>query len=548
LSSIESKTGEFGHLEKRGEMTKKLLILTILLLTTIPALGQSVCTDWEKRYNGPGNNSDIAYAIAVDGCGNIYVTGASDQSDTLPNTLDYATISYDCYGNQLWVKRYNGPDDEDDLAQDIAVDDSGNVYVTGISGMWVATSYQTDYATIKYDSSGNELWVRRYNGPGDYKDNASAIAVDGYGNVIVTGRSYGIGTDYDYATVKYYPNGDTAWVRRYDGPANSYDSPRAITIDGSANVYVTGKSPGNGTFDDYATIKYDSSGNQLWIARYNGPLNAWDNATAMTVDNSGNIYVTGGSDSCRTGTRYDYATIKYDSLGNEIWIKRYNGSENGADWGHAIAVDHSGNVYVTGDSRGTGTQLDYATIKYDSSGNEIWVKRYNGPDNTDDKACAIALDGSGNLYITGWSRANGTFADYTTIKYDSSGTELWLARYNGPIDRGEYALDMVLDLSNNIYVTGYSEVGTGRFYNTDYATVKYVQSDYICGDVNDDGIINLSDVIYLADYYLKSGNPPPDPRCRANANGENDLNLSDVIYIANYKLKGGPPPQDCGNY
>ena len=97
-------------------------------------------------------------------------------------------------------------------------------------------------------------------------------------------------------------------------------------------------------------------------------------------------------------------------------------------------------------------------------------------------------------------------------------------------------------------MTGYSEVGTGRFYNTDYATVRYVQTEYICGDANGDGIINLSDVIYLANYYLKGGDPPPDPRCRANANGKNDINLSDVIYIANYKLKGGPLPQNCGNY
>lgn len=71
---------------------------------------------------------------------------------------------------------------------------------------------------------------------------------------------------------------------------------------------------------------------------------------------------------------------------------------------------------------------------------------------------------------------------------------------------------------------------------------------YVCGDVNGDEIIDLADVVYLANYLLKSGDAPPDPICRANANGDALINLGDVIYLANYKLKGGPPPHDCGNH
>nr|MBA3726504.1 hypothetical protein [Armatimonadota bacterium] len=83
----------------------------------------------------------------------------------------------------------------------LAVDAAGNVYVTGFSNG--AGGFPNDYATIKYDSNGNQLWVARYNGPGNSSDGASALAVDAAGNVYVTGTSYGAGTGDDYTTIKY---------------------------------------------------------------------------------------------------------------------------------------------------------------------------------------------------------------------------------------------------------------------------------------------------------------------------------------------------------
>jgi hypothetical protein len=103
-------------------------------------------------------------------------------------------------------------------------------------------------------------WVRRYNGPGDSTDYARAIAVDGSGNVYVTGYNLGSGTDRDYATIKYDPNGDTAWLRRYNGPGNSEDNAYAIAVDSSGNVYVAGYSDGTETYRDYATVKYYPNG------------------------------------------------------------------------------------------------------------------------------------------------------------------------------------------------------------------------------------------------------------------------------------------------
>src|SRR6266511_1601778 len=272
-------------------------------------------------------------------------------------------------------------------------------------------------------ATAQEVWVARYKGPGNARDTAWAVAVDASGNVYVTGASVGSGTGLDYATIKYNSSGIQQWVARYNGSGNSGDEATAIAVDGSGNVYVTGYSTGPASGYDYATIKYNSSGIQQWVARYDGPGNTNDYANAIAVDGSGNVYVTGGSGGSRVGCGGacdDYATIKYNSSGTQQWVARYNGPGNGDDDARAVAIDGSGNVYVTGYSLGSGSGFDYATIKYDSSGTTQWVDRYNGPGNGDDKIVspgAIATDASGNAYVTGEStNLNGDY-DYATIKY-----------------------------------------------------------------------------------------------------------------------------------
>ena len=315
-----------------------------------------------------------------------------------------------------WVQRYNGPGNSSDNASSMAVDGSGNVYVTGSS----KSEPGSDYATIKYNSDGAEQWVARYNRQGDSTDIASSIAMDGSGNVYVTGQSWGSGSGYDYATIKYNSSGAEEWVAIYNGPGNSNDVGSSIAVDSSGSVYVTGYSFGGSvTILDYATIKYNSAGAQQWVARYNGPGNGQDWARAIAVDGLGNVYVTGFSDGTLTTVR-DYATVKYNSAGTQQWVKRYNGPGNDLDFAWAIAVDGSGNVYVTGFSKGSGTNTDYATIKYNSAGTQLWVQRYNGPGNGGDDAHSIAVDGSGNVYVTGVSGGIGTNGDYTTIKYSAT--------------------------------------------------------------------------------------------------------------------------------
>jgi uncharacterized delta-60 repeat protein len=420
---------------------------------------------WEARYNGPGNDWDDATALVLDSSGNIYVTGNSSGFHT---DFDYATVKYNAAGVQQWVARYNGPGNDWDMARALAVDTAGNVYVTGYSS---GSGIYDGYATVKYNSAGVEQWVARYSGPGNFDDRAKALTVDGSGNVYVTGASWDSGFFYDYATVKYNSAGVEQWVVRYDGPGNSYDRATALALDRAGNVYVTGASWDSGTSRDYATVKYDSDGVEQWEARYNGPGNGTDQAVALAVDGSGNVYVTG--ESWYSGFSYDYATVKYNSAGVEQWVARYSGPENDYDEARALAVDGSGNVYVTGSSSGSGTYADYVTAKYNSAGEAQWVVRYDGPGNSHDRATALVVDGSGNVYVTGQS-SGSAFAsgDYATVKYNAAGVEQWSARYNGPGNFSDGAVALAVDGSGNVYVTGYSS-GSDTFPFTDYATVKY---------------------------------------------------------------------------
>ena len=159
------------------------------------------------------------------------------------------------------------------------------------------------------------------------------------------------------------PAGQQQWVARYD--QGGYSAAAAIALDGSGNVYVTGRTGDANHYSDYGTVKYNSAGQQQWVALYNGPPgNGPDAATAIALDGSGNAYVTGYSSRTNfTYNDYGYATIKYNSGGQEQWVARYDEPQNASNEAAAIAVDNLANVYVTGKGR-SGNDTDYLTIKY----------------------------------------------------------------------------------------------------------------------------------------------------------------------------------------
>lgn len=424
-----------------------------------------VTEEWVSRYDGTGNGEDYATDIVTDDNGNVYVTGYSRGNGT---GYDYTTIKFDQAGDTLWVRRYNGPDNGDDRPYAIALDDSGNVFVTGGS---TGLGTYSDFFTIKYSTNGDVSWTQRWDSDFHQGDGAQGIVLDSFGNIYVTGSAYRGGNAWDAVTIKYNSTGVEQWVSLYSGQPGDFDQTHSIVLDHFGNIYVAGRCGENG-YGEYLTIKYNSTGDTLWTKKYDGPANGVDEAFAMTLDESGNAYVTGRSLDNTSG--YDYATIKYSPSGETVWVRRYNGTANDIDEAYDIAVDNSGNVYVTGESNGQGGSIDFVTIKYNTDGVEQWVQRYNGTESAYDIAYSIALDDSGNVYVTGESNSGNPFyVDFATVKYNSAGVEQWVQKYNGPVNSGDYAKVVTVDGLGNVYVAGHSP---GIGFNYDILTIKYSQN------------------------------------------------------------------------
>ena len=275
--------------------------------TTLVKYSSSGVQQWVANYNvNTGMGSPQVLAIAIDAGNNIYMTGYKITSNS---SVDYLTLKYNSNGVQQWVAFYNGTGNGSDVAFDIATDKNDNVYVTGTS---TNVNNNADYATIKYNKNGIQQWVARYDDSGNGYDNAIAIAIDSKGNIDVFG-TYSSSTTAGYATVQYSKNGTLKWVQLYNGPAPTTNA-TAMALDTAGNIYVTGMSQGIGTSYDYATIKYMQKGDLAWVMRYNGTANGYDYPAAIAVDARANVYVTGYSQGIGTG--YDIVTVKYSDISN----------------------------------------------------------------------------------------------------------------------------------------------------------------------------------------------------------------------------------------
>jgi hypothetical protein len=456
---------------------------------------------WAARL--AGTDTDVAQGIDVDSSGNVYLSGyyisnpltlynsdGNSSGITLPNSGSWGVYvaKYDTTGTSQWAARLEGTSYEN--AQDVAVDSSGNVCVTG--------SYQSNPLTL-YNSDGNSSGI--------------TLSNSGFNDVYVA---------------KYNTTGTAQWAARLAGSSN--DTATGVSVDSSGNVCVTGSyqsnpltlynSDGNssgitlsnsGSYDVYVA-KYNTTGTAQWAARIAGT--SIDIAQGIAVESSGNVYVTGSyqsnpltlynSDGNSSGITlpksgsYDGYVAKYNTSGTVQWAARLTNGNTVVIQG--VAVDSSGNVYVTGryltstltfynsDGNSSGITLpssgsyDVYVAKYNRTGTAQWAARLASTDN--DTAIGVSVDGSGNVYLTGYYESDpltlynsdgnssgitlpntsGGSSVYMT-KYNTSGTVQWAARLSDT--SLDYAGGVAVDNSGNVYFNGYYDSNPLIFYNSD---------------------------------------------------------------------------------
>jgi uncharacterized delta-60 repeat protein len=465
-----------------------------------------------QRYNAQGNYNDYVNDMVVDGQGNVYLTGYSNG--------DFLTLQYNSSGSLKWARTYDSPHHGYDKAIAIGLDKSKNVYVfgngTNING-------KDGYMTIKYSNDGNLLWMREYINSDSMGAYPYALAVDDSGNVYVTGYSYLSGNE-DFCTIKYNTNGELQWVRYYGGTANIGDIPYAIAVDKKGNSYVTGAARDSGNINTIPLIKYDSLGNQKWIKKYFFQNNGYREGSKIKIDLNRNIFV-GGYGIDETNTEYKFILIKYDSSGTEKWVRTYGCTSgyNPSAYLKDLTIDNNNNIYVAGVSDSSQMGWDFTTLKYNNNGDWQWIKRYRNAFNSSDGANAITVDRFNNVYVTGETDNNTPWHQYLTVKYSSDGAFNWAATYNNNIsfNYNHEGIKVGTDSIGNVYVTGNSEGnGTGM----DIATIKYSAPS---------GIRNLSNEIpkecKLYQNYPNPFNPTTNIKYQIQKSNFVEVKVYDIL-------------------
>lgn len=365
---------------------------------------------WRANYGGTSNFPPSFFDMGLDNSGNIYITGINDG-----NQKNLIILKYNPSGNLLWTKLYNSSQPGHIEPYTMAVDVNNNIIITG----YIQRNNNANVLIVKYDSDGSLLWANEYDSEFQLRDNAAIVKTDAAGNIFTGGRTQKNTLDFDYLLLKYNSSGVLQWKSTYDGPSNLYDGILAIAFDNAGNIFVTGGSDGVNGASDYATIKYSPDGVQQWAARYDEPLQHYEDiAFDIAVDNSGNSYVTG---TCPTDVNNSaIVTIKYDANGNELWKKRYTGTGAGRNLVFNMKIDVNSNLYIAGLSKGINTSEDAVVVKYSSAGDQLWASRYVPVDGSVNYYYSIALDNSGDIIAAGLSKKENDFNYIITSKYSQT--------------------------------------------------------------------------------------------------------------------------------
>jgi hypothetical protein len=520
---------------------------------------------WSVRYDGSDDQAVIA-GMVVDGAGKVHVAGTSHGDET---GEDYATVTYNSDGKDLWSTRYDGPSHGSETASHVALDHDGNIYVTQESQ--VVTGYV--FRIVKYDARGHETWVRQV------YDWVWDLAVDEKGHLYTLGES---------TLSRYDPQGSLLWTARRDAPGLDQFHAAYMALEATGGIYVTSAAQRADGCDSISTIKYDPDGNQRWSALF--PRGGWP--SALAVDRSGNALVVMGG-----------LTVKYSSEGSEVWRRAYQGPSLWSFLGEAVGLDCAGNVYVAGhfdvlvqvNPSLTTTRSQLGLIKYSPDGKELWVVQSEDP--FDVHVDATAVDCAGNSHLLCTLRGDGEVLDQLILKLDADGNEIWRARFGGPATYDSFSKDsLALDMAGNVYINrtvglpgAISEIGTlkyspggeflwegryrpddsprawarsmavDRFGNVlvagqawsdatsnDAIILKYSTdlTSFVRGDCDGNGKVAMADPIsLLRTLFAGAGEPPCLSACDANGDGDPRGFLSDAIYLLHYLfLRGEPPP------
>lgn len=441
----------------------KSVFFAVAVCLMIQTANSQVYQQWINTVNGSINNEDFFTKSAVDDSGNVYLTGTVYNSVT---GRDILIRKYNSSGILVWQHDYSSvtPDGQDGGVAILYK--SGYIYITGD----VETSPNVkDIIVIKRDAvTGSLLWNKTYNGAGNQNDHASAMALDNTGNVYICGMSRNTATDFDILIVKYNSAGGFQWD--FTGGQAGFDRGIDIKIDNSGNVFACGTDVTSNDFSEIVTFKFQPDGTQMMQEYLDNGIDSNDFAVNIAIDVQGFVYTAGNVETLNQGV--NIALVKYNNAGVQQWVRYYNAASNGYDAVRDMKIDASGNIYMTGFSFSTVSNFDYITVKYNSAGTYLWAARYIGDYLAGDNvATGIALDGSGNIYVTGGSGESAAGSDITTIKYNNSGSMIWAMKQNGSVNTSyqENGRCISVDNINNVFVAGVND-------QSDAIVMKYVQA------------------------------------------------------------------------
>jgi hypothetical protein len=421
----------------------------------------------ETGGTSPSANFLNHFCSTTDGSGKTYSAVSVLNSSNTRSTQVTVRLSS---GTVSWTQTFTLDATGDTYAGAITVDASGNVYLTGSA--WNGSTNFYDLYLRKYNSSGTYQWQQTFNGTGSIYDGGAAVGCSSAGDVYVAGGTMQSLTDMDLLVRKYNSSGTLQWGKTWDN-AGLIDAGTGLLIS-DGGITVAGVTQKSAAVWEYATVQYKpSDGTLLNSSVTNLGGTSIERITAGVQDAAGNYYLTGAMGA--SGQGLNIKTIKFDAGLNIVWTATYNGSSNHDDSGRGLAVDGSGNVYVAGYTKSTDKQA--ILLKYNSSGQQQWAKIAD-PEAGDDELAGVGFTSDNKLFAAGYQSRKGNRDIYAGMFDPSNGDVLWSDWYNGINNKNDEIANIIPDGSGNFTVSGWSDgtaPGGGKVIDIKYQRHTLVQ-------------------------------------------------------------------------